>query len=94
MEPDHVKETPSRDFTVAAADGDICYGLRGLDDHRQELLAERGQAKRTNQNRQLAKRFECGARVRPGDVAFATRDGYERDWIRVALSGRSEISVM
>jgi hypothetical protein len=40
MEPDHVKETPSQDFTRAAAGGDICDGLRGLDDHGQELLAK------------------------------------------------------
>jgi hypothetical protein len=40
MEPDHAKETPSQDFTLAAADGDICDGLRGFDDHGQELLAE------------------------------------------------------
>jgi hypothetical protein len=40
MEPDHVNETPSQDLTLAAADGDIRDGLRGLDDHGQELLAE------------------------------------------------------
>jgi hypothetical protein len=40
MEPDHVKETPSQDFALAAADGDICNGLRGLDHLGQELLAE------------------------------------------------------
>ncbi len=40
MEPDHVNETPSYDFTLAADGGDICNGLRGGDDHEQELLAE------------------------------------------------------
>jgi hypothetical protein len=40
MEPDHVNEKPSDDFTLAAAGGDICDGPRGLDDHGQELLAE------------------------------------------------------
>jgi hypothetical protein len=40
MEPDHVNEIPSHDFTLIAADGDICNGPRGLDDHRPELLAE------------------------------------------------------
>jgi len=43
MEPDHVNETPIHDFTLVAAGGDICNGLRGLDDHGQELLAKRGQ---------------------------------------------------
>jgi hypothetical protein len=38
MEPDHVHETPSQDFTLAAAGGDICNGPGGLDD--QGLLAE------------------------------------------------------
>jgi hypothetical protein len=40
MEPDHVNETPSHDFTFIAADSDICNGPCGLDDHGQELLAE------------------------------------------------------
>jgi hypothetical protein len=40
MEPDHVNETPSQDFILAAAGGDVCNGLRGLDDQGQELLAE------------------------------------------------------
>jgi hypothetical protein len=40
MEPDHVKEKPSHDFTFAATGGDICDGLRWRDDHEQELLAE------------------------------------------------------
>ena len=94
MEPDHVKETPSQDFTVAAADGDIRHGLCGLDDFGQELLAERGQAERANQNWWRAKRLEFCVRVLWGNVTFAARDGYERGWIRVALSGRSEISVI
>jgi hypothetical protein len=40
MEPDHVKKSPIRIFTPVAAGGDLCNGLRGLDDHGQELLAE------------------------------------------------------
>jgi hypothetical protein len=40
MEPDHAKETPSQDFTLAAAGGDICDCARGLDDYGQELLAK------------------------------------------------------
>jgi hypothetical protein len=40
MEPDHVKETPSHDFTPVAAGGDICNGPRGLDHLGQELLAK------------------------------------------------------
>jgi len=35
-------ETPSQDFPRAAAGGDVCHGLRGLDDFGQELLAEWG----------------------------------------------------
>jgi hypothetical protein len=40
MEPDHVNETPSHDFTPVAAGGDICNGLRGFDHLGQGLLAE------------------------------------------------------
>jgi hypothetical protein len=40
MEPDHVNETPSYDFTPVAAGGDICNRPRGPDDLGQELLAE------------------------------------------------------
>jgi len=40
MEPDHVNETPSYDFPLAAAGGDLCNGSRGLDHLGQELLAE------------------------------------------------------
>jgi hypothetical protein len=40
MEPDHVNEKPSHDFSPATTGGDICNGPRGLDDHGQELLAE------------------------------------------------------
>jgi hypothetical protein len=90
MEPDHVNETPSQDFPRAAAGGDICHGLRGLDDFGQELLAERGQAERAHQNWWRAKRLEFCARVLRGNVTFAARDCYERGWTRVALSGRSE----
>ena len=77
MEPDHVNETPSHDFTCVAAGGDICNGPGGLDNHGQELLAERGQAERANQNLWLATRFEFCLRVRPGRVTFAALDEYE-----------------
>jgi hypothetical protein len=40
MEPDHVNETPSDDFALVAAGGNVCNGPRGLDDLGQELLAE------------------------------------------------------
>jgi hypothetical protein len=40
MEPDNVSQTPSYDFAVAAAGGDIRNGPSGLDDLGQELLAE------------------------------------------------------
>jgi hypothetical protein len=40
MEQDHVNETPSYDFTPVAVGGDVCNSPRGLDYHRQELLAE------------------------------------------------------
>jgi len=44
---------------------DICDGPRGLDDHGQELLAERGHAERTNQSRWLAERSGFCLSVRP-----------------------------
>ena len=91
MEPDHVNETPSHDFTLVAAGGDVGNGLRRLDDLGQELLAQRGQAERANQNLWFAKR--C-FRVRPTRAAFAARDEFERRWIRIALSGRPEIPVV
>jgi hypothetical protein len=39
MEPDNV-ERPSYDFDPGAANGAICGGPRGFNDHGQELLAE------------------------------------------------------
>jgi hypothetical protein len=72
LEPDHVNETPSQDFTLAAADGDICDGLRGLDDHGQELLAECGQADRTCCNRP-AKQPKLCVRILGNDAAFPGR---------------------
>jgi hypothetical protein len=39
MEPDDVKKTPSHDFVLVAADGDIYGGPRRFDDHGQKLLA-------------------------------------------------------
>ena len=91
MEPDHVKETSIHDLAVVAAGGDICNGPRGFDNHGQELLAERGQAKHTEQNWSLAKRGELCLRLRPGRVTLTTRD--EREQWRMALPGRSEISL-
>jgi len=93
-EPDHVNKTPSHDFTLAAVDGDICDGLCGLDDHGQELLAERGQAERAKQNCWFATRFEFCVRVRPGSVTFAARDEPERRWILPALSGWAKIPMI
>jgi hypothetical protein len=40
MEPDHANETPSYDFTLVAAGGNVGNGACGLDNHGQELLAE------------------------------------------------------
>jgi len=40
MEPDDVKKTPSYDFVLVAADGDIYSGPRRFNDHGQELLAK------------------------------------------------------
>jgi hypothetical protein len=48
MEPDHVKESPSSDFTFVAVVSDIGDGPRGLDDNGQELLAERSQSERAS----------------------------------------------
>ena len=50
--------------------------------------------KHTNRNRTLAERLEFGARLRPSTGTFAASDGCERGWVRMALSGRSETSVM
>jgi hypothetical protein len=93
MEPDNVDETPSQDFTLAAAGGDICDGPRGLDNHGQELLAERGQAKRTKYNGRLVKRCEFCVRVRPNAATLAALDECERRWIHWTLSGWPEIPV-
>src|SRR5882757_5574148 len=94
MEPDHVNETPSYDFTPVAAGGDLCNRLRRLDHLGQELLAERGQAERARQNCGFATRFECRVRVRSGWVTFAARDESGRGRIRTALSGRPEIPII
>jgi hypothetical protein len=40
METDNANETPSCNFAIAAAGNDFRNGPRGLDDHRQELLAK------------------------------------------------------
>ena len=87
MEPDHVNKTPSHDFPPAAAAGVLCNGLRGRDDHEQELLAERGQAEHAIQNRWFAKRY---LRVRAGRTPTGARGESERRWIGNALSGRPE----
>src|ERR1700751_694262 len=92
MEPDHVSQTPSYDFAVAAAGGDIRNGPRGLDNHGQELLAERGQAKRANRNSWFPRQCVFCVRVRRTSVKFAAPGEYERRWIRMALSGWPEIS--
>jgi len=73
MEPDHVNETPSYDFTSVAAGGDICNGPRGLDHLGQELLAERGQAEHANHNCWFTTGFEFCVRLRAGSVTFAAR---------------------
>jgi hypothetical protein len=39
MEFDDVKKTPSHDFALVAADGDIYSGPRRFNDHGQKLLA-------------------------------------------------------
>jgi hypothetical protein len=54
QEPDNVNETPSLDFAVAAAGGDISDRPCGLDHYGQELLAKRGQAGRARHNRRIA----------------------------------------
>ncbi len=89
MEPDHVNETPIHDFTLVAAGGDICNGLRGLDDHGQELLAKRGQEE-CARNCWFARRY---FRIRADTVTFAARDHPERAWIRLAISRRPESPV-
>jgi len=45
-EPDNVNETPTFNFAVAAAGGDIGNRPRGLNHYGQELLAERSEAGR------------------------------------------------
>jgi hypothetical protein len=50
MESDHVNETLSHDFAVAATGGDISNGPRGLDHYGQKLLAKRGEAGRTERS--------------------------------------------
>jgi len=74
MEPDHVKETPSHDFTPVATGGDICNGPRGLDHLGQELIGRVRPEERSNQHCWFATRFECGLRLRPASVTLAARD--------------------
>jgi hypothetical protein len=40
MEPENLNKTPSYDFALVAANGDIWNSQRGLYNHGQELLAE------------------------------------------------------
>jgi hypothetical protein len=93
MEPDHVDETPSQDFTRAAAGGDVRDGLRGLDDFGQELLAERGQAERADRN-WLASRSELCIRVRSNGAISTARDECKQQPIDLALSRRPKESLI
>lgn len=65
LEPNNVSEAPIHDSTPVAAGGDISNGLRGLADHRKELLAERDPAEHAKQNSWLARRFEFFFCARP-----------------------------
>jgi hypothetical protein len=47
MEPDNIIKTPSDDFVLIAADGDIHSSSRRFNHHGQKLLAKRGRAERT-----------------------------------------------
>jgi hypothetical protein len=94
MEPDHVNEKTSHYFAVVAADGRVRVGLCGIDDHRQKLLAERGQAKRIRQDCCSAKQREFRIRLRPRIGESATCNWSERHRSRLALSGWPEIPVM
>jgi len=90
MEPEYVNQTPSHDFPVVAARGDLCGGRGGLarsPDGSSKiqppaLLAKRAQAERAAQ----------GVRVRSSNVIFAAGD--QRRRIGAALSERSEGSLM
>jgi len=82
MEPDH-EEVP-RDYVAFAAAHCRCgRGARGLDDHGQELLAERGQ--------ELSDTVESERSLRFGRVYAELVDADEaRDWQCLALSRRAE----
>src|SRR5258708_30945874 len=92
MEPEHVNQTPSHDFPLAAARRDLCDGPGGLDYIRQELLAERSQAERADQG-WLASRCRFSVRLRSSNVTCGARD-HQRRRLGVVLSGRSEGSLM
>jgi hypothetical protein len=63
QEPDNVNETPSLNFAVAAAGGDIGNRPRGLDHFGQKLLAKRGQAGRAHHNRRTAEQITGCVRI-------------------------------
>ncbi len=93
MEPEHVDQTPSRDFPSLAARGDLRDGPSRVDHHRQELLAERSQAKRADRN-WLSSRREFCIRLRPDNVISTADDRCQQRLFAVALSGRPEGSLM
>src|SRR5258708_28785518 len=92
MEPEHVNQTPSHDFPLAAARRDLCDGPGGLDYIRQELLAERSQAERADQG-WLASRCRFSVRLRSRNVTRGARD-HQRRRLGAALSGRPEGSLI
>jgi hypothetical protein len=57
QELDNVNETPSLNFAVAAAGGDIGNSPCGLDHHRQELLAKCSEASRARRSRGIAEQI-------------------------------------
>lgn len=85
MDPDNVSKTPSHDFTPAAARRDICDRPCGLDDHGQELLAERGQKDRVWRNHPAKHRKLCVG-IYGNDAAFPSRAGVRWGWKSAALS--------
>jgi hypothetical protein len=93
MEPEHVDQAPSHDFPLAAVRGDLRNGPSGLDDHRQELLAERGQAERADRN-WLASRSELCIRVRSNGAISTARDECKQQPIDLALSRRPKESLI
>jgi hypothetical protein len=87
MEPDHVEENPDSDLTSVTAVDDVRNCPHGVDDHGQELLAERRQAERASS----PWRCQFRARLRPASVKLAAGYGYGygQRRVRMALSGRT-----